>query len=292
MTVAVTIPTFNRSAYLAEAIASVQRQTYGDWRLVVVDDGSTDGTAAVVRRFMEGDSRIRLRMQDRAGGAAARNRGILEMGDADYAAFLDDDDVWEADALQTLVAALEDDPGAVAAHGLGRMIDKAGHPIRPGVIEAQGLRRVGVSGFRLSEPPVSSPTTFSVLAVSNAITTPGQVVIRSAALRRAGLFKEPAADWQMWLRLSGQGPFAFIPIIVVDWRWHVGNTSRREFRMSASRLRVHWSLLWSARITAAQRRIAFVGLLRYYIAPRRFVRKAIRFWTQTVRGRDVQRDAA
>jgi glycosyltransferase involved in cell wall biosynthesis len=289
MTVAITVPTFNRSGFLAEAIASIQSQTFSDWRLVVVDDGSTDETAELVRSLAKGDPRIRLVTQERRGGAAARNKGIAEIGDAQYAAFLDDDDVWESDALETLIATLEATPTAVAAHGLARMVDEQGRRIRPGLIEAQGLRRMSVNGFRLSELPVSAPTTFSVLAVSNVITTPGQVIVRKAALAKAAPFKEPAADWQMWLGLSKQGPFAFVPRVVVGWRWHGGNISSHEFRTSASRLRVHWSLLWSAALSRAQRRIACVGFLRYYMAPQRVIRKAIRLSTRIARGRELQR---
>ena len=284
MRVAITIPTHNRSTYLQEAIASVQAQTLQDWRLVVVDDGSTDGTRAVVERLAVGDRRIRLLVQDHAGGAAARNRGMSEEREADFAAFLDDDDVWEPRTLEMLVAELESDSAAVAAYGLARTVDSGGRPLRPGVLEAHGLNRTGVSGLGLTLWPERAPTTFAVLAVSNVITTPGQVLIRRSALMRAHKFREPAPDWQMWLDLSRQGPFLLVPHVVVGWRWHEGNITRNEFRMSVSRLRVHWGLLWSPGLAMNHRGIAWVGFVRYYVDMPRIRRRGLRLWNRLTRG--------
>jgi glycosyltransferase involved in cell wall biosynthesis len=269
LTVAITIPTRNRSRYLEQAIASVQAQRYSDWRLLVVDDGSTDGTPALLERFQSADPRIRSVRRSRGGSAAARNEGIRQMADAEYAIFLDDDDLWLAHTLETLVAALEADPTKVAAHGLAAMIDADGGLIRAGELEAHQLRRRAVSGSGLRPLSPSEPTTFAVFAVSNAITTPGQVLIRRTALEEAGPFREPAPDWQMWLRLSTRGSFAFVPQVVLYWRWHGGNMSSGEIRKSTSRLRVHSGLLWWPRLSARQRLVAWIGFVRYYLDPAR-----------------------
>ena len=86
------IPTFNRAPLLTEAIRSITRQTFSNWELIIVDDGSTDNTESQVKSFTERDSRIMFYKNPRTGGSAARNFGISKaLGE--YVAFLDDDDI-------------------------------------------------------------------------------------------------------------------------------------------------------------------------------------------------------
>ena len=74
--VSVIIPTFNRRAMAAEAVASVQAQTFGEWECIVIDDGSTDGTSEAIEALA--DERVRVVRQLRRGVSAARNRGVAE----------------------------------------------------------------------------------------------------------------------------------------------------------------------------------------------------------------------
>src|SRR2546421_13123372 len=103
--VSVVIPVYNGERYLAEAIESVLAQTICTWELVIVDDGSADGTPGVAQRYAGRDARIRVVRQANGGVAAARNRGMQETDpSSEYVIFLDHDDVWEIDALETLLA--------------------------------------------------------------------------------------------------------------------------------------------------------------------------------------------
>jgi glycosyltransferase involved in cell wall biosynthesis len=102
----VIINVYNGEAYLAEAIDSVQAQTYAHRELIVVDDGSTDGTAGVAARY--GDA-LRCLRQENAGIGAARNLGI-EHARGEYLAFLDADDRFVADKLERQLAAFAEDP--------------------------------------------------------------------------------------------------------------------------------------------------------------------------------------
>lgn len=86
------IPTYNRSAFIKEAINSVIRQTFEDWELIIVDDGSLDNTEEVVKHFIKSESRISYYKNPRKGGSAARNFGIKQAF-GEYIAFLDDDDI-------------------------------------------------------------------------------------------------------------------------------------------------------------------------------------------------------
>ncbi len=102
--VSVIIPTCNREAFLSEAIDSVIGQTYVNWELIIVDDRSTDNTAALVQRYMDADRRVSCVKNTRTRGpAGARNRG-QDLARGEYIAFLDSDDVWKSHHLQDIMA--------------------------------------------------------------------------------------------------------------------------------------------------------------------------------------------
>ena len=115
--VAVVVPVFNRASAVLETLATVARQTTPPRRLIVVDDGSTDGTAAAVRAWIARTKpafEAFVVEQPNQGAGAARNRGIREIGDCRYIAFLDSDDHWPEDFLARTVEHMEASPAAVA----------------------------------------------------------------------------------------------------------------------------------------------------------------------------------
>jgi glycosyltransferase involved in cell wall biosynthesis len=97
--VSVITPAYNSARFLPDTIQSVRNQTFADWELLVVDDGSTDETVSIVERAAQDDARIRLLRQSNAGPSSARNRGMQEARGA-YFAFLDSDDQWLPEFLQ------------------------------------------------------------------------------------------------------------------------------------------------------------------------------------------------
>ena len=120
--VTVGIPTYNRSDLLARAIGSVFAQQVTPDVVIIVDDGSTDDTSAVVAASDNGPVPLRYLHQDNAGGAAARNLGV-EAATTEWVAFLDSDDEWESDHLARLLQAVEEgghpgDPSDWCAHAL------------------------------------------------------------------------------------------------------------------------------------------------------------------------------
>lgn len=102
--VSIIMPAYNLEKYISDSILSVQRQTYTDWQLLVIDDGSTDTTPKIVAEIAASDSRIRLLSQKNGGSASARNAG-LDAATGKYIAFLDGDDLWETTFLAELLAA-------------------------------------------------------------------------------------------------------------------------------------------------------------------------------------------
>jgi glycosyltransferase involved in cell wall biosynthesis len=130
--VAVVIPAYNAREYLAQTLQSVVDQTHKALEIIIVDDGSTDETASICRRFAASDSRIRILSTENRGVAAARNTGI-QASKSDYIAFLDADDLWHSTYVQRMLSALQPLPDAWGAvYALHRFIDTEGYCTRSG----------------------------------------------------------------------------------------------------------------------------------------------------------------
>jgi glycosyltransferase involved in cell wall biosynthesis len=101
------LPTYNRAKFLPETFEAIRRQTWSDWELIIVDDGSTDGTDELIRELTAGIKQpIRYVWQENQGAYAARNTG-LDLAQGKYIAFYDSDDLWLSHHLQDCVRALE-----------------------------------------------------------------------------------------------------------------------------------------------------------------------------------------
>ncbi|MGH2665296.1 glycosyltransferase family 2 protein [Flavobacterium sp.] len=106
--VSIITPTFNSAKYIAETIQSVQKQTYSNWEMIIVDDCSKDKTVEIIQNFMEDDHRIHLIQMNKNGGPAkARNKGI-EKAQGDYMTFLDADDLWFPDFIENSIHSIKE----------------------------------------------------------------------------------------------------------------------------------------------------------------------------------------
>jgi glycosyltransferase involved in cell wall biosynthesis len=278
MKVAIGIPAYNAENYLRQTLDSVLAQTFRDWELVLVDDGSTDKTVCIAQEYAEQDARIRLLQQPNRGPSAARNYSFAQMAtDAELIIFLDADDVWEPEALETLVAALGAYPQAIGAHSIARYIDSRGETIRLGQLEAWCRDRRGIKDDRLVTWSPEEPTTFAVLAYRQRIATTGVVLMRRAALEAAGLFDpqtKHSEDWDMWLRLSLQGDIAFVDKVLLSYRQHDSSLSKRPMGMRHGEYFVRRKLVYIAPIDTEQRRILALG---YRLSERETYRSKMRY---------------
>src|SRR5216684_1001036 len=127
------IAVYNGAATVAQAIDSVLAQSFGDLDVIVVNDGSTDGTPGVLRNY--GD-RIRVVDQPNCGVAAARNAGV-RASRGEYIAFLDSDDAWAPTKIARAVAALEEAPQCVLAFSNLTIVDSAGHRLSEAMVGAE-----------------------------------------------------------------------------------------------------------------------------------------------------------
>jgi len=105
--ISVIMPTFNRAAYLSEAIESIRRQTYKDWRLIIIDDGSTDSSEFIFKYYKNLDKRIKIIRIPNSGISAARNTGIAH-AKGEYIAVMDSDDISAPNRLEKEIKAIKD----------------------------------------------------------------------------------------------------------------------------------------------------------------------------------------
>jgi glycosyltransferase involved in cell wall biosynthesis len=263
--ISVIIPTYDAEAFISRTVESVSRQTVTDLEIVVVDDGSTDGTLGSLTSLQSREPRLRIVRQANAGVAEARNRGLREADPhARYVSFLDHDDVLEPGALQALCSALDPLPDAVAAYGRLELVGPHDEPVRGSHLEKWADERLTVVGNRLERRPNSQLATFESLIVLSCIVSMSGTVIRRDALERVGGFDPlavPADDWDLWIRLSRLGPIAFTQHVVARHRRHETNQSTDLEKVTRANRYLRKKLAESPENTAQQRAAVHVAEL-------------------------------
>ncbi len=185
--VTVITPAYNVGPWIGEAIDSVSRQTEGRFEYIVVDDGSTDDTAEIVRDRAAGDDRIRLISIENSGSGAARNVGLAE-ATAPFIAFLDGDDRWGRDFLRCTLTAMQDAPddvGVVFCHT--RVMMETGNLVA------------------LRWQPTGACDVDRMLAENNPPHNGSSLLIRRSCFEELGHFDpgmRSAVDFEMWLRIA------------------------------------------------------------------------------------------
>ncbi len=213
-------PTFNRARYLAQAIESVLEQGFPGLEHVVVDDGSTDDTEAVVRRH--GD-RVRYHRQPNAGQSAAWNTA-LSLARGEVVAFLDSDDAWLPGKIARQLPLLEREPRAALLYADVRYVDGEGRPIAE-----PRLPRATPSGRVLRD-----------LLADNFIRTP-TVLARRRLLLEAGGFRPELVqgnDWDMWLRLATRHEVIHDPVPSALYRLHGDQMVADRWKLATARVRI------------------------------------------------------
>lgn len=255
--ISIVVPAHNNADFVGQTLSSIRSQSFEDWECVVVDDGSSDDTCAVVEASCKFDSRFRLVRQSCGGSSLARNRGFLESSaSSEYVTFMDADDVWEPDALATLLGRLRANPAAVGAHGVAEFVDAQGNPVNPGGFSAFGRRRLGYRDGAIRVWPLDEPTVFETLVWTGPLYPPGLLLARREAYEQVGLFDvglKHCEDWDMCLRLSRLGVIDFIDRVLLHYRRHASNQSNNQKASSAMVRRLHVKTFFSRQNTIAQR---------------------------------------
>jgi glycosyltransferase involved in cell wall biosynthesis len=191
---------------------------------MIVDDGSTDGTASIIEQWCRRDSRFRLIRQANAGVAAARNTGFAAASPgSQFITFMDSDDVYLPHALGTLVGSLASDPRMIGAHGLAEMIDQDSQPQAPGEFSSFQRARTGFDGHEIVPWGTVKPTSFETVIHHSRIYPPGLLMTRRPWVQRVGPFDaavSPVEDWDMLIRLTRLGDIAFVNEVILHYRRH------------------------------------------------------------------------
>lgn len=217
--VSVIIPTYNSARYIVEAVESVLAQTFKDFEILVIDDGSTDETEEVMRQY---ERVLRYIRQSNGGVAVARNRGIKEAR-GKYVGFLDADDTWFEDKLERQIDALRSRIDSRVCYSAFTLADSELKPL--GTVHS---KRVGA-------------TLEDLLMRGNIVGSICTVLCERSLFETTGGFDErlsQCADWDMWVRLAAHTEFLYLQEPTVTYRQHGSNMSRNAALLEHDSVRV------------------------------------------------------
>ncbi len=236
-TVSIIIAAYNSAEYIGETVSSVFAQTFTDYELIIVNDGSTDATEQALEPFRD---RIIYLRQNNRGPAGARNTG-LRQARGGYLALLDNDDLWEATYLEKMIAQLEGEPGT----GL----------IYPNAVLFGAPRWEGKLFQEIY--PSSQPVTFEKL-LTRECNVFASSLFRREIIQRFGMFDESLPkgvdDFDLWLRLAQRGVrFTFTTEPLVHYRKHHKALSMDALTMQRGGLTIYQKVLAAPETTPDQR---------------------------------------
>lgn len=240
--VSVIVPTYNRRRLVVEAVESILRQSYGDFEVIVVDDGSSDGTSDALGVF--GDS-VRVVRQENRGPAAARNRGLAHSG-GELIAFLDSDDLWLERKLEKQVAFFDRNPDELLCY-----TDEIW--IRRGVRVNPRRRHAKWDGWIFEK------------CLPLCIISPSSVMMRRAFFARIGGFDEDfpvCEDYELWLRASARIALRYIKEKLIVKRGGHDDQLSKRWGQDVYRVRAIMKVLRVGALGAEQEEAARCELAR------------------------------
>lgn len=231
MKISAVIPAYNSAAFIAEAITSIQIQSYPVYEIIVVDDGSNDDTLAVVQGL---SGNILYYKQVNRGPAAARNLGI-KMASGQWIAFLDADDQWMPDKIKKQLSTLARYPELHLIAGDMAEIDESHTVLTPSVLAKHRF----LTGYKQDQGRPIANALVKLLA-KNFIPT-GTVLVRRETLLAVGLFNETihyGEDLELWAKISAYYPISCLPEILMLRRLHGHNATNAAASMLADSVNV------------------------------------------------------
>lgn len=267
--VTVLMPTYNRADYLPEAIDSVLAQTYSNFELFVVDDGSTDNTREVVEPYLQ-DARVRYFYKSNGGQSSGRNFGFKH-SNGEYICFLDSDNMWLPDKLENCITAALAHPEYGIIYGDNIAIDEHGE-------ELHKVRMNRHSGW------ITAKLLFDNFVTINTATLKRECYLAVDGLDESFL---RAPDYEFWLRLSTRYQFLYVPKYMALYRIMPDQiSSDKDGRFKANREIIeHFLGLHPDALTAGQKRRGlsqFFNRKARYESSRKRVARATGDWLRAV----------
>ena len=217
-TISVIIPAYNAEYTILETIVSVQKQTFSDFEIIVIDDGSKDRTLELLHSIT--DKRVKIFSYNNGGSSVARNRGISH-ATGEFIAFLDSDDLWTPDKLELQLAALQQHTEAGVAYSWIYFMDEKGESFSAG-------NTVHFEGNVLAD-----------LLLTNFLENGSNPLIRRKAIEDVGGFAPdliPCEDWDFYLRIAPHWSFVVVPKLQIFYRQTSGSLSSKVELMEKASL--------------------------------------------------------
>ncbi len=216
--VSVVMPIYNSENYLADSIESILGQTFSNWELICVDDGSTDGSLELLRRYTNADTRVRVISRPNTGVTRARNDGMA-LAQGKYIAVMDSDDVSLAERLLQQLTYMEAHPDCVA---LGAAVRVVGPDLLPINDEFKPLDHETIDR--------------ETMAGAGAAIRQPVAMFRTEAIRKVGGYREELythEETDLYLRLAEIGLLANLPDILLLYRLRLGSVNRTQRALQA-----------------------------------------------------------
>lgn len=264
MRFSVIIPLYNKAPYVAKAIQSVLSQTFTDYELVIVDDGSMDDSVAIASDIIEGHSNCRLLSQENAGVSVARNHGV-EKSQGDYLCFLDADDWWDTNFLEEMSHLIEDFPDAGIYGTNYTIVNETKHKTRVAKI---GVEEGFVKGYVNYCRAYANTMYMPLTSISVAIPRP--VFDEMAGFPKGIKLGE---DFLLWIRIALKHNVAFLNRPLAYYNQDVDATNRGVGKLYKPQEHMLWNLGF---LSEAERtnldckqlldNLRTYGLLPYYLS--------------------------
>jgi glycosyltransferase involved in cell wall biosynthesis len=207
--ISVIIPAYNSELTIKETIESVQKQTFTNFEIIVIDDGSQDGTIELVKNLVKLEPRLKIFCYENAGVAVARNRGI-QLAQGEFISLLDADDLWTPDKLELQLKALKNNPEAGVAYSWTNPVDEQGKLLF------------------LGTRPVWEGNVYKELLQTNFLSNGSNILVRREAIESINGFPTDfpvASDWDFYLKLAFKWSFVVVPQYQILYRQRLNSMS-------------------------------------------------------------------
>jgi glycosyltransferase involved in cell wall biosynthesis len=211
--ISVILPIYNGEQYLEEALASILEQDFRSFEVLAINDGSIDGTGAILERMSRQDNRIRILSRENAGLVSALNWGLAE-AKADIIARMDADDISYSNRFSIQRRFLENNPDVGLVFTQMRKIDDQGAPVQ-----------------KVTNTPLSAEEIAKALKEGNCLPHHPTVMARKSEMQAAGGYREVfkgAEDLDLWYRMSKKTKLVGLSDVLLDYRLHTGQVTQRN----------------------------------------------------------------